>query len=152
MALDPAMLAQLRGGGSPMPTGLSRAAGPLPAGPSNTGGAAAPGAQLGNVSGAIARVRSALQLLEEALPMIPSGHEMHVKVLQQAKDLAKALQDVGADPAIQIQSMLQAIRSQVRSAPTQAMARIFPPGAETQAPPAGPVVGNEAEPPEAMAA
>lgn len=151
MPLDPAMLAKLRGGGAPMPPSMQKPPGtPAQQPAANVGGATSPGGQMGNVSQAIAKVRSALQMLEEALPMIPSGHDMHVKVLQQAKDLAKALKDVGNDPGLQIQSMLQSVRQQMKQAPTNAMARIFPQQGGEPQPPAMP--GGDGGPPAAMAA
>ena len=99
---------------------------------------AAPQAQPGNASMALQKVKIALQALEEALPGVPLGTPMHTKLLGIVKELAKGLEEVHSDPALQIQQLLQMARSQGQQSPMAALQRMYPggqPGASPALPP-----------------
>jgi hypothetical protein len=126
------------GGGAPMA--------PHPPGPpGGTGGAMAPGAMLGQQAKAMEGVKLGLKALQEALPSIPIGSELHQAVLKAVGDIGKHIDQGGpGDQSGMMQQLVQMARS-AQGAPPQAaaMQRAFP----TAPPPAG-----GGAPPPAMAA
>jgi hypothetical protein len=90
---------------------------------------AAPQAQHGNASMALQKVQGALKMLEEALPGVPMGTEMHTNLLKVVSDLAKGLQKVQADPSLQIQQLLQQAKQASQGSPMAALNKMYPPGA-----------------------
>lgn len=87
---------------------------------------AQPQAQHGNAAASLQKFQAALQLMQEALPGVPMGTELHTKALTIIKDLAKGLQEVKSDPALQIQTLLQAARQQSQQSPMAALNRMYP--------------------------
>src|ERR1700677_1488057 len=78
------------GGGAPpggAPPGM-----PGAGGPHNVGAAVSPQANPGNQMAALQKVKLASAALQEALPALPMGSEMHAKLLKIVTDLAKLLQ------------------------------------------------------------
>jgi len=110
---------------------------------------AAPQAQHGNAQAALQKAQAALQLLQEALPGVPMGTPMHTKALRIVTDLSKLLEEVHSDPALQIQTLLQAARSNSQQSPMAALQRMYPGGQGGGAPqmPPGAAAGGGAPAP-----
>jgi len=98
---------------------------------------AAPQAQHGNAAAALQKVQAALKLLEEAIPGVPMGTPMHAKLLKVITEIAKGVEEVHQDPALQVQQLLQAARAQSQGSPMAALQRMYP-GQAPGAPPAMP--------------
>ena len=125
-----------------MPMNLPPAGGlpsPLTQAPANAGGAAKIQGNQGNIAAAMTKIKNAVQLLQEALPMIPMGDELHTEVLKTAIGLSKHLKKGEETPQLDIASLLNTIKQKASSAPQMAMARQFAGGGESAgAPPALP--------------
>lgn len=126
------LLAKLpQGGGAGSPPGAAPSATPgtpdplKPAG-AGLGAATKPQANQGNAAAALIDVRNAVQMLEKALPNIPMGTPLHSDILQVTVKLSKHLKPEEASSGLQIQSLLQQARQTSKSAPMQAMARLYP--------------------------
>ena len=126
------------GSGAP-PPGMP--AGPTAA-PGGTGPAMTPGPMAGATQHGAAGVKTALELLQKALPTIAMGGKMHTAVLKAVTDLSKAMMDdpaqQGGDPSAIIQQLMAAQKAQ------QAQPNSPPPGMPNMgpgpmpAPPGGP--------------
>ena len=114
------------GGGLPPAGGAAPA--PHPPG-GNVGPVANPQANPGNQAAAMQKLKVALAALQEALPAIPMGSELHTKVLKVTTDLSKELQSTHDDPQSQIQALMQMIRAAPQQAQMQQLARMGQPGA-----------------------
>lgn len=114
----------------PMPMQMPPAGGlpsPLTQSPANAGPMAMPQGNQGNVGAALVKIKNACKLLEEALPLIPMGDELHTDILNTLKQLSKPLKKGGHEnPQVEISSMLQSAKNNAQSAPMAAMARMFP--------------------------
>jgi hypothetical protein len=111
---------------------------PLTQGSPNAGGATQPQGNQGNIAAAMVKVKNAIQLLQEALPLIPMGDELHTEILNSAKSLSKHLKKGDESPQLDIASLLNTIKQKAASAPQAAMARQFAGGAGAGQPPATP--------------
>jgi len=81
----------------------------------------------GNIGAALVKVKNACKLLEEALPLVPMGDELHTDILNTLKQLSKPMKKGGNDnQQVEISSMLQSAKNNAQSAPMAAMARMFP--------------------------
>lgn len=89
------------------------------------GGGTVPQANQGNMNAALIKVRNAAKMLEEALPLIPMGNDLHTEILNTVKGLAKHLKKGDENPQLEQQSMIQQIRQQAQGAPMAALARMF---------------------------
>lgn len=100
-----ALMAARQGGGAPpAPGGAPGGASPggpapmppsLQAGPPGTGGVQGPQGNPGNTLAAIAKVKTALTLIQTALPSIPMGSDFHNDILKALPLLTKHIPDVG---------------------------------------------------------
>lgn len=127
-------LAGLTSGG-PMPPSLMAgggAPGPSPAMPPrpNLGPVSQPSANPGNTAAAMLKIKNALHLLQEALPNLPMGDELHTVVLQTVTKLSKVAGGLPEHPGLQQQDLLGMMR-RLGSNPMQgALNRMLPsPGA-----------------------
>lgn len=117
-------------GAAPAPQQIS----PAPA----AGPAAVPQGNPGNTQAALAKIKTAVELLQQALPSIPMGTPLHADVLDCTKKLAKNIGDKGGNESNQIQALLSAVKNAQQQAPMGAMARMFPQGGAPAMPaPAG---------------
>lgn len=114
-------------------------------GPAKVGPAAVPQGNQGNTQAALTKIKTAVEMLQQALPAIPMGTPMHADILDVTKKLAKHLgDDKGGGESNQIQALLAAIKQAQQQAPQNAMAKMMPPqgapampGAGAPPPPAG---------------
>lgn len=127
----------------PMPMPQKPAGGlpsPLAAPPANAGAISQPGGNQGNVQAAMAKVSNGVKMLQEALPLIPMGNELHTKLLSAIKTLAEAMNKEGESPStgkLDISSILQMIKQHAQNAPQNAAARMLPAQGATQPPATG---------------
>lgn len=108
----------------------------MPAKP-NMGPATSPQPNMGNQAAAMNKVQNALTMLEQALPEIPMGSELHHEILKITTQLSKKLQPGTGSPGLQMQELLQMARNQSQSAPMQALARMQQPPGSPPAMPGG---------------
>ncbi len=120
---------------SPMP--------PQGAAPAHAGPAAMPSGNQGNQSKAMLDIRNAVKMLEQALPMIPMGSPLHEKIHKVALDLSKELTQGDENPALQMQQLVQMMRSASQQQPINALSKLSAP------PPNTPPATAGAEPPPA---
>lgn len=108
--------------------------------PANAGPISQPGGNQGNVQAAMAKVSSGVKMLQEALPLIPMGNELHTKLLGAIKTLAEAINKEGeapSTPKLDISSIMQMIKQHTQNAPQNAAARLLPAQGATQPPATG---------------
>lgn len=106
--------------------------------PPPAGGAAAhagpgtmPQSNHGNQAAAMMSVRNAVKMLEQALPMIPMGSPLHEKIHKVALDLSKEMQQGEENPALQLQSLVQMMRSASQQQPMSALSKLAAPPPNT---------------------
>lgn len=107
-------------------------------GPAHAGPGVVPQGNPGNAAAALLKVRNAVQLLEEALPIIPLASPLHQKVMKVAGELAKELAAGNENKALELQSLVAALRTAQQQQPVAALSRMFPPHPVTQAAPQPP--------------
>ena len=96
-------------------------------GPAKAGPAAVPQGNPGNTQAALTKIKTAVEMLQQALPAIPMGTPMHADILDVTKKLAKHLgDDKGGNESNQMQALLSALKQTQQQAPQNAMARMFP--------------------------
>lgn len=130
-----------------MPMGAPSPAAPHPTmvpAPAHAGPATMPQGNQGNAAKAMLDVRNAVKMLEQALPMIPMGSPLHEKIHKVALDLSKELNQGDENPALQLQSLVQMMRSASQAQPMNALGRMFP----GQSPTTPPATGGASPPPE----
>lgn len=113
---------------------------PLASATANAGPISSPQGNAGNVQAAMAKVSSGVKMLQEALPLIPMGNELHSKLLGAIKTLAEAMNKEGESPStpkLDISSILQMIKQHTQNAPQNAAAKLLPAQGATQAPATG---------------
>lgn len=106
----------------------------------NGGPISAPQGNQGNVQAAMAKISSGLKMLQEALPLVPMGNELHTKLLGAVKTIAEAMNKEGESPTtpkLDISSILQMIKQHAQNAPQGAMARMLPAQGANQPPATG---------------
>ena len=95
-----------------MPQGVP--GGGLPPGmgapPGNLGGVTIPQSNPGNIKSAMEKLHGAAQLINDAIPSIPLGSEIHEKVLKLATELNKLIGSAKEHHQGTVQTMLQAIQ------------------------------------------
>lgn len=106
---------------------------PLTQGAPGLGPVSQPNANQGNIGQAMTKIGAAIKMLEEALPLVPMGNELHTEILNSAKALSKHLKQGEENPALTSASIQNMLKSNAQSAPMAAMARMFQPG-QGQAP------------------
>lgn len=110
----------------------------MPMGGAKVGPVVQPQPNLGNQVQATAKIANALKELQDALPQIPMGSELHTTILDTVKKLSKVTQEAKPDPSMQLQELIRAARERSQGGPLAAAERMFPPGGGG-APPAMPV-------------
>ena len=141
------------GGGAPLPPSLR-------AGAPGGGPISVPQGNPGTSLAALSKVKSALMLLQEALPALPMGSALHTDVLNTVAKLAKSMPDQagpGTGDQSQIAALQQLIAKMAQQQPNNALASIAGgggagPGAPPVLPPPGPPGAAAGGPPPAMAA
>ena len=101
--------------------------GPPPA-PHNVGPAAAPQGHAGSGAAAVSKIRTALAMLQEALPTIPMGSAAHTAVLNAVKNISAHVEEMGGpqNQGMDMQSLMQLMKQQQQQAPMQALMRMYP--------------------------
>lgn len=99
--------------------------GPLAQAPANAGAMVSPQGNQGNIGAALVKIKNALKMLEEALPLVPMGDELHTDLLNTMKQLSKPLKKSSDNPQMEVGSLLQMAKQNAQSAPMAAMARMF---------------------------
>ena len=89
----------------------------------------------------MAKIGNALKQLQEALPAIPMGSELHTAILETVKKLGKATQSEKPDPSMQLQELVRSLREAASGGPAAALSRLAPPAAGS------PQAGGPALPP-----
>lgn len=131
----------------PMPTPelpIQKPAGGLPsplaqASP-NAGPISSPQGNQGNVQAAMAKISSGMKMIQEALPLIPMGSEIHTEVLKAVTSLSKVMNKEGESPTtpkLDISSIMQMIKQHTQNAPQNAAARMMPAQGANQSPATG---------------
>jgi len=109
---------------------------PMTQAPANAGGATMPQGNVGNIHAAMVKIKNAVEMLGEALPLIPLGTEEHSKLAKIIADLSKGLHGASENPQLQMAALQQAMKQKAQNAPMAAMARQFSAGQGAGAPPA----------------
>lgn len=112
-------------------------------GPQGTGGVTAPQPQSGTASSAISQVQNALRALQQALPNLPMGSDLHTAVLKSVSDISKKIGSGEGSPALQTQSLLNQLRQAQQQQPMAQIAKVLGQGGG-QAPPVMPQPAAEA--------
>lgn len=118
-------------GGPPLPPGLM-------GGPPGIGPMSGPQGNQGNALAAISKLKSAVTLLQEALPAIPMGSDVHNDVLKAVGILAKHAQtQQGTDQSqiTQLMGLIQKLATQQPNAALQKLAQPPGPNASPALPP-----------------
>lgn len=113
---------------------------PMTTAPANAGAISAPQGNQGNMQAAMSKISNGLKMLQEALPLIPMGNEVHAELLKSISGLAKVMNKEGESPTtskLDISSILQMIKQHTQSAPQSAMARMLPAQGANQPPATG---------------
>src|SRR6185312_14040593 len=96
----------------PMPPQSPGAPPPGMPAPGGTGPAVSPGPMPGAAAHGESGVKTALELLQKALPTLPMGSKKHTAVLKAVTDLTKAMTEdgggMGGDPSGMIQHLIAA--------------------------------------------
>ena len=104
----------------------------------NSGPAVAPQAQPGNAAAAMTKLQNAAKLINEALPSVPMGSDIHGDVLKIATILNKIMQKVPENPGMQATGLVQQARQIAQQGPAQAaLQQMFPQQPGGGAPPPG---------------
>ena len=106
----------------------------------NGGPVSAPQGNHGNMQAAMTKVSSGLKMLQEALPLIPRGNELHTKLLSAVKTIAEVMSKEGespSNPKLDMSAIVQMLRQHAQNAPQNAMARMMPASGPTQSPAMG---------------
>lgn len=106
-----------------IPGGLPPSLAPAPA---NMGPAAMPQGNQGNTALALVEIRNAANMLQKALPMIPMGSPLHSDLLEISKKLSKHLSQNDESPGLQIQALMQMLKSQSQQAPLAGLSKLIP--------------------------
>lgn len=92
-----------------------------PSGPA--GPASAPTSNPGQIADGMSKVRTSVDMLESALPMLELGTPEHKAVLKAITDLSKVVPPSEAIPGVQMTQLAGLQQSAQESAPLQALAR-----------------------------
>ncbi len=87
----------------------------------------------------MAKVKTALTLLQEALPAIPLGSEAHTDILKTVSTLAKHVPEQGTGDQQQIGQLMAVIQKLVQQKPNAALAGMAPPPNASPALPPSPM-------------
>ena len=82
---------------------------------------------MGNQVQAAALVGNALKALQEALPAIPMGSELHTTILDVVKKLITVAKSEQPDPHAQLQELIRNARESSAGGPQAALSRMAPP-------------------------
>lgn len=108
---------------------------PLMQAPPNVGMAVQQGNH-GNIAAAMVKVSNAVKMLEEALPLIPMGDQLHTEILNAAKGLSKHMKQGESNPQLEQQSLIQQLKNNQGQSQMAALARQFGAQAGQGQPPA----------------
>jgi hypothetical protein len=125
----------------PLPMTLPPAGGlpgPLMQGSPNVGNPTQQQGNHGNMAAAMTKVKNAMQLLQEALPLVPMGNDLHAEILGAVSKLSKHMKKGEETPQLDIASLLNTIKQKAQGAPQAALARQFSGNAGEGQPPALP--------------
>lgn len=108
----------------------------------NIGPVTTPQPNAGNAAAGMSKVRNAITMLEEALPMIPMGTPAHTEILNTLTKLSKAFSGEGSgggQKGIDLMSLLQSARQASQASPMAALSKMMAPqgGAAPPAMPGG---------------
>jgi hypothetical protein len=85
---------------------------------------------------AMVKIKNAATLINEALPAVPMGSEIHGEILKIATILNKLMQKIPDQPGAQATGLVQQARQVAQQAPAQAaLAQMFPQQGGAPAPP-----------------
>jgi hypothetical protein len=94
--------------------------------PAGSGPAVAPGGNPGSSAQSMSKVQMGLSQLQEALPGIPMGSELHKAVMDAVSKIGKHLTDFKQDSQNKMQTLLQAIQQMKAQQPNAALASMAP--------------------------
>jgi hypothetical protein len=109
-----------------------------------TGPAASHGPLAGAAVQGIEKVKTGLKFLNDALPMLPMGGDLHVAVAKAVSEMSKHMQEQNAKGGDNIQQLLDGLRN-AKTQPN--MAAMMPPGGAGGAPPPPMPMGGAPPPP-----
>lgn len=113
----------------PIPAGMPPIPGAAPPimPPGGTGAAAVPSPMAGSAASGQSKVKLALNMLQEALPNLPMGSELHTAVIESITKITKHFdENLAGGPDAAIQQLLQLARSQQTNPQHAAMASMLP--------------------------
>jgi hypothetical protein len=96
----------------------------------------------GNAAAAMPKVHNAVQMLQDALPAVPMGTELHTAILKAIESISKHMSQNDQSQGLDMQSMIQMMKNASQQAPMQALARMYPSGGG-----AGPAMPGAGGPP-----
>ena len=111
---------------------------PMTQAPANVGAATVPQGNQGNIQMAALKIRNALKMMQEALPLIPMGDPLHAELLKTVQSIAKHIKQEESNPQLEQAAMISQLRQQAQQAPQAAIARQMAASAGQGQPPAGP--------------
>ncbi len=109
---------------------------PLTQGHPNAGGPTQQQGNQGNIQAALVKVKAAAKMLEEALPLIPFGHDKHIKLMKIVSELAKEVNEANVSAQQESSSLQSAAQNVAKQAPMAGMARMMGAGQGAGQPPA----------------
>ena len=98
---------------------------PMTQAPANAGAATMPQANAGNIQAALTKIKAGTKMLQEALPLIPIGHEKHLKLMKIVSELSKEIGEVAENPQMESASLQSAAQNVAKQAPMANMAKMF---------------------------
>lgn len=110
--------------------------GPLAQASPNAGAMTQQQGNHGNIQAATVKIRAAMKMLEEALPLVPMGNEIHTDVLDALKKFTKHVKQDSGSSQQESASLQSAAQNVAKQAPMANMARMFGAGQGGGQPPA----------------
>ena len=116
--------------------------------PPTAGPAVAPHGNQGDTAQAMGLIQTALKALQEALPSIPMGTELHTATIDAVKKIGAHMAEMHASPQMQMQNLLAMVQRAKAQQPSQMLAGM----SGGQQPPAPPMMAPPPQSPPGMAA
>lgn len=98
---------------------------PLTQGHPNAGGMTQQQGNQGNIQAALVKIKAAVKMIDEALPLIPMGDDMHTELHKASMSLSKAVKEAHVSAQQEAASLQSAAQNVVKQAPMAGMARMM---------------------------
>lgn len=94
--------------------------------PANVGPVSQPQSNQGNVAAGMEMIKNAINMLQQALPLLPMGGELHDSAVNSVKMLSKHVESTQENQGLQMSGLVELIKNMSANAPMQQMAAAFP--------------------------